>query len=330
MNEQLRRQILREFPELAAGYHLPVMAEVVAATDPPISGGISDNYRPRYAVTVQLLTTDYQETDITLSNVPCSITGGGDERGFFALPQRGTIVELAWLNGSPERPFVRSVLGDRQALPWIDADTMAWQQSEDAFQRVDAAGNWKRTTDKTISDESHRYQQQAAEAVYQLGNEVRRILQNSVEDIDGKKQIEATAIHLLSATVVNLLAAGSINQAAAEHITRSAAKTIKDHATGSISISTDASADITAKDNISVTAKKINIGTDTDNLLKLISDCMQACIDAMTNITTMTVTCADPSKPSGVPINAAAFTAISTQITALKTKLDGMTLASDP
>lgn len=325
MNEQLRRQIVREFPELAAGYHLPVMAEVVAVPDAPVSGGISDNYRPRFAVTVQLLTTEYQNTDIQLDAVPVAISGGGHERGVFALPKHGTIVELAWLNGSPERPFVRSVLGDRQSLPWIDAETMSWQQSESSYQRTDSAGNWQRHTDKNISDESHGYHQKAADAVYQLGSEVRRILQHSVEDIDGKKQIEATAIHLLSTTVLNLLAVGSINQATAEHITRSASKTIKDHATGNIEQTTDANLITVAGGDIDMTGAKIKLGNDADNLLKLVSDGMQSCIDGFTALAEMTVICAKPGDPSSVPVNAADFTAAAGEITELKTKVDAMT-----
>lgn len=310
MNEQLRRQIIREFPELAAGYHLPVMAEITAVNDAPVAGGINDNYRPRLAADVRLITSNYQPTGITLEAVPVAIMGGGDERGFFALPQRGTIVELAWLNGSPERPFIRSILGDRQALPTIDAETMSWQTSDDSYQRTDAAGNWQRHTNQAISDKSEIYEQKAGEALLTLGKELRRVLGHSLEDIDGKKQIEATAVHILSATVANIIAAGSINQAAAEHITRSASGNITDKATG----------------NLKATAEKLHIGTDADNLLGILSETIKALSDTCNTITTLTVTSAAPGSPSGTPINAAAFTALKTTVDALKTKVDGMTL----
>ena len=317
MNENLRRQIVREFPELAAGYHLPVMAEVIAVPDAPDQGGINDNYRPRYAVNVELLNTQYQTTEVKLNSVPVAISGGGDERGFFALPKRGTIVEVAWMNGSPERPFVRSILGDRQALPWIDSETMSWQQSESSFQRVDNAGNWQRQTDKTISDQSYKYEQHAQQAIITLGDEVRRVLQHSLEDIDGKKQIEATAIHLLSATVLNLIAAGSINQVAAEHITRSASLNITDHAKGSIQQA--------AEVDLIQQATKIYIGTETDNLLKLVSDSLQAIGDGFKAAALTTVVCAAPGSASSVPANAADFTAAATALANLKSKLDAMT-----
>lgn len=310
MTEKLRRQIVREFPELAAGYHMPVMAEITAINDAPKTGGINDNYRPRLAADVQLINSDYQPTEIKLEAVPVSIMGGGDERGFFALPKRGTIVEIAWLNGSPERPFVRSILGDRQALPHIDTDTMSWQQSEASYQRTDSAGNWQRHTDQKISDHATRYEQTAAEAISTLGNEIRRVLRHSVEDIDGKKQIEATAIHLLSATVANIIAAGSINQAACENITRSAAGDIIDNATG----------------NMKATADKLHLGTETDNLLKILSDTIKALSDTCKAITQLTVTSSAPSSESGFPLNEEAFTDLADTVDALKSKVDGMTL----
>lgn len=324
VNEQLRRQIIREFPELAAGYHMPVMAEVTGISDAPAAGGISDNYRPRFAVTVDLLTTQYKKTGISLDAVPVAITGGGDERGFFAMPARGTIVELAWLNGSPERPFVRSILGDRQALPCLDADTMSWQQSEDCFQRVDASGNWQRETTESISDKSHSYEQQAVKAMVTLGNEVRRILEHSVEDIDGKKQIEATAIHLISATVLNLLAAGSINQVSAEYATRAATKGIKDKTGQSLELTAGVDVLATAARNIKLQGQKIHIGSETTNALQVVSDFMQTVSDALTAISTMTVTCTAPSSPSSPPINAASFTQAVTAIGTQKSSLDAI------
>ena len=357
MNPTLRKQITREFPELAAGYHLPLMAEVLAIPDAPKNGGINDNYRPRLAVNLVLLNNEYKSTGILLDAVPVSIMGGGNERGFFATPEKGTLVEVAFLNGSPERPFVRSILGDRQTLPWIDEHTMAWQQDESVKQTVDNAGNWTRQTTNDITDKSHTHTTEAHSKIEIIGEEIKRVLQHSIEDIDGKKQIEATAIHLLSTTVANLLALGSINQAAGEHITRSAGMAITDHAkedinqtaelniiqtaTESIKATATKNIELTATDNINgsasknikleavtnmeLIAAKVHLGSSTDNVLKLLSEFMQATIDGFTAATLATVTCAAPGSPSGVPLNAADFTTAITAITPLKTKLDAIT-----
>lgn len=325
MNPTFRKQITREFPELAAGYHLPLMAEVLAVPDAPTNGGINDNYRPRLAVNIVLLNNEYKRTEILLDAVPVSIMGGGNERGFFAVPQKGTLVEVAFLNGSPERPFVRSILGDRQALPWIDEHTMAWQQDESIKQTVDNAGNWTRQTTNDITDKSHTHTTETHSKIEILGEEIKRILQHSIEDIDGKKQIEATAIHLLSNTVANILALGSINQAAGENITRSASKEIVDHATADIKQSSDANIKSTAVKNMELIAAKVHLGSTSDNVLKLLSEFMQATIDGFTAATLATVTCASPGNPSSPPINAADFTAAVTAITPLKSKLDAVT-----
>jgi len=50
-----RRQIEKTFPELAGGYHLPRYAKVVGVADPSGAGDISDPFRPKYAVELQLL-----------------------------------------------------------------------------------------------------------------------------------------------------------------------------------------------------------------------------------------------------------------------------------
>lgn len=325
MNQAFRKQITREFPELAAGYHLPLMAEVLAIPDAPKNGGINDNYRPRLAVNLVLLNNEYKSTGILLDAVPVSIMGGGNERGFFATPEKGTLVEVAFLNGSPERPFVRSILGDRQALPWIDEHTMAWQQDESVKQTVDNAGNWTRQTTNDITDKSHTHTTEAHSKIEIIGEEIKRVLQHSIEDIDGKKQIEATAIHLLSTTVANILALGSVNQMAGEHITRSAGKEIVDHAKEDLKQSSDENIIQTATKNMEMIAAKIHLGSSSDNVLKLLSEFMQATIDGFKAAALAKVTCASPGNPSTIPINAADFTAAATAITPLKTKLDAVT-----
>jgi len=334
MSDDFRRQIVREFPELAAGYHLPVMGEVKAVSDAPQDGGINDNFRPRLAVDVQLLTSSYQETGIYLDAVPVAIIGGGNERGFFALPVPGSIVELAWLNGSPERPFVRSILGERQALPHMKAGDMIWQQSESVRQSVDASGNWQRLTDQTIVDECHTYQQNTQQLARTIGTEISRVLGHSTEDITGTKRTEAAAIHTLAETVVNILTAGNINQVAGANITQNAGAELRQAAVTNISV--NAGADVTAEaggnithqatGNFTAQAAKVHVGPDGTNLLKLISDTLTQVSTAMQQISLLTVTCTAAGNASSVPINAAAFATVKASVDSLKTTLDGITL----
>jgi len=157
-----------------------------------------------------------------------------------------------------------------------------------------------------------------------LSDEIKRVLQHSIEDIDGIKQIEASAIHQLSLSVINLLSLGSINQVAGEHITRSANKNIIDNATANIEQSAE-NIKLQAVTNIERVAAKLYLGTNTDNLLKLLSDFMQAVQDDFNNAALLTVVSSAPGVASSTPVNALSFTNAVTSIGTVKTKLDSMT-----
>lgn len=324
MNEDFRRQIVREFPELAAGYHMPIAAEVIAIPDSPKQGGVSDGYRPRFAVDVVLLNSNFEQTEIKFDHVPVSFLGGGNERGLFGLPPKGTLVEIAFLNGSPEHPFVRSVLGERQALPWNDATTMSWQQSESAKQSVDGSGNWSRETHGCIQDKSYKHSIDAKQKLENLGEEIKRVLQSSFEDVDGIKQIEAGAIHQLSMTVANILSLGSVNLVAGDHITRSASKNIVDKA-GLDLIQEGTNINHTAQANLEVIGSKIHLGSDSENVLSLVSEFLQIMMESMTALSVLTVGCTAPGNPSLVPNNATNFIEAAESTAQLKLRLDAIT-----
>ncbi|MDP2548911.1 phage baseplate assembly protein V [Oceanobacter sp. 4_MG-2023] len=350
MTDDIRRQILREFPELAAGYHTPQLAEITAVPDAPAAGGISDNYRPRYAVTVEMLTSTGTGTGIQLDGVPVQLpAGGGAERGLFSLPTIGTLVIIQWIGGNPERPIITGTLGDRNALPHNSATGQTWQQANHQRQQIDAAGNWSRETDQTISDTADSISQSARLLAQTIGHENRRIHGHSHTDVTGTHTTEAAAIHMLAETVANILAAGSVNTVAGQHITASASGDIRQHATGqrlnttdgdimddtignretttggNSNSTTDGEHNTTAGTSASLTAPLIHIGPDGQNLLATISAALAQISTALTNISTMTVTCAAPGSASSVPINAAAFVAAQTAIDSLKSQLDAAT-----
>jgi hypothetical protein len=189
---------------------------------------------------------------------------------------------------------------------------------------VDNAGNWTRETTADIKDKSHTHEIETHKKIEILGEEIKRVLQHSIEDIDGKKQIEATAIHLLSTTVANILALGSVNQMAGEYITRSAGKNIIDKATENLE---GAAKNIKyqAETNLEQIAAKIHLGTDSDNLLKLVSDFMKVVVDGFTDVAALTVTCTAPGSPSSPPVNLTKFTKAATDIGNVKITLDSMT-----
>lgn len=55
MDDAIRRSVERQFPELTGGYHLPRFAQVVAVADAPAGAGICDDFRPRYAVDIEVM-----------------------------------------------------------------------------------------------------------------------------------------------------------------------------------------------------------------------------------------------------------------------------------
>ena len=154
MRNLIRKVALRLWPELESKTHLPLLAVVIQIPDPPGDGGTSTAERPRYAVDLRMLTPELavDEAMPLLRDVPVALTGAANGRGFAALPQPGTIVEVAFAFGRQSLPFVRSVLPEKLSLPAIDGLAQCWQQSSAALQHVDAAGSWTRLSPGNIHD----------------------------------------------------------------------------------------------------------------------------------------------------------------------------------
>ncbi|MGO4746238.1 hypothetical protein [Serratia quinivorans] len=150
------RQLETAHPELAAGLHLPKLARVEAPTEGASLGDISDPFRPRFAVDVQLLDengTANHETPVYPA-VALPVPMAGDESGLMHYPPAGTLVELAFTDGRPDKPFIRQVLPQGNSLPGIKPGEQLQQQRAEVFQRVSQAGDWQRETDQAIQETS--------------------------------------------------------------------------------------------------------------------------------------------------------------------------------
>ncbi len=140
-------------PELAEGLNLPRLGVVTAIPNPPTGGETSTHPAPRYAVDLRLL-DERLHTDTAmpeLRGVPVCLAAAGAARGIAALPQPGTVVEVAFAYGQLHLPFVRAALPYELALPTIGADTMRLQHDAANYLQVDAAG-WQRVSDTAIAD----------------------------------------------------------------------------------------------------------------------------------------------------------------------------------
>lgn len=152
----IQRQIESHFPELASGLHLPKFARVIAPTEAVKSGNFSDPFRPRYAVDVQLLDADGKPDAQTpvYSAVPLPVPMAGNDSGMYQFPPEGTLVEVAFTDGRPDKPFIRQTVPDGTSLPDIKPGEQLQQQRAEVSQRVTQAGDWVRQTDQTISETS--------------------------------------------------------------------------------------------------------------------------------------------------------------------------------
>ncbi|WP_255959571.1 hypothetical protein [Vibrio campbellii] len=213
-----RREMADLFPEVANGYHLPILGRVEAVRDNANSGQIADPFRPRFAVDVQVLDAN-MNPDINVPvyrSIPLPVNMSGHESGFLAHPLEGTVVEIAFAYGRSDRPLIRGVYGKDYALPTIEPGEQLQQQREEVSRRVDAAGN---VTDKTdqirqqkahgVVDESYRYELHTNKHRLNVG-------EHSEEYIVGKKLVEALgAIELLAGDNMELGSLGNMHVATA-------------------------------------------------------------------------------------------------------------------
>lgn len=152
----MQRQMESHYPELASGLHLPKMARVVAASEPVSSGNFADPFRPRYAVDVQLLDADGNpdKTTPVYSAVPLPVPMAGNDAGMFQFPPDGTLVEMGFTGGRPDKPFVRQTMPEGTSLPDVKPGEQLQQQRDGVSQRVTQAGDWERQTDQAIRETS--------------------------------------------------------------------------------------------------------------------------------------------------------------------------------
>ena len=184
--------------------------------DAPAQSGICDNFRPRYAVDLQVLAED-GEPDPNLpilAGVPLPVPVGGDEMGFFAFPAEGTMVVVNFAYGMPSKPFIQTILPHGLSLPKVPKGDQVWQHSETAQQRVDADGNWSRQTDGRIQDFSADREVQALDNQEHYQSHSQTVDDHSKETVGGVKTIEALgAVKLLSGGSMSVAAVDDLHQA---------------------------------------------------------------------------------------------------------------------
>lgn len=209
MEDAIRRCVERMFPELSGGYHLPRFAQVVSVADAPAGAGICDEFRPRFAVDLQVLDENNEPDDAMplLAGVPVPVPTGGDEMGFFSFPEEGTKVVVSFAQGLPHKPFIQCILPHGLSLPSLPKGDQVWQHSGASLQRVEANGDWIRQTDGRIRDKSTDRVVESLTNAEQYQSDSRTVDDHSTESVGGTKTIEALgALKLLSGGTASLAA----------------------------------------------------------------------------------------------------------------------------
>ena len=216
MDDAIKRSVERLFPELTGGYHLPRFARVVGVADAPTGASMCDDFRPRYAVDIEVLGQDGEADPAVprLSGVPLPLPSGGEEMGMFAFPQEGTQVVVCFAYGSPSKPYIQTILPHGLSLPKVPRGDQVWQHSDAVQQRVDADGNWLRLTDGKIRDHSLEREVEALGNSEKYQSHVQDVENHSTEEVGGIKRINALgALKLNSAGTTTLAAVDDMHQA---------------------------------------------------------------------------------------------------------------------
>lgn len=306
MEKIIKRIILRLFPELSAGLHLPIFGEVVSVREEPRDGDICDEFRPYYAVDVQLL-DQYGKPDNTYPlyrDVVLPLPVTGHEKGFFCFPEPGTVVEIAFAYGSPNKPFIRCIIPAGRSLPGLDLGEQLFQISPSSYQKADAAGSWERITDQAINEYSFKRTIASTINEETTTDSIKRTLVNDVHDI-------GAALIKKAMGMIQFLSGGRFDIGAINDLTLTTKSNLKLHSDNEV------------VSNANVKQKHIAprswVGSDAENMFIIQSELKQAIIDLCTILETHT------HPGVGAPVQAPDILAISNQINAIKARLDGIT-----
>lgn len=308
-----KREITQHFPELVAGFHLPKFGRVEAVRDTATAGQVSDPYRPRYSIDVQMLDED-MNPDVKVPvyrSIPLPTNMSGHESGQLAYPLEGTLVEIAFAYGRNDRPIIRGIYGREYALPSIEPGEQLQQQREEVSKRVDAAGNTTQQTDQTQTQKAFEQLDQADRYTGEFGQHKLIVDEHSIEEIVGKKLIEALgAIDLLAGDDLTLGTLGNLNTASAGNLIETIGKVRRS---------------ITAEHQW-LQSPKTWVGSKQENVLILLSELMQVVKELADTLADHTHGGIAPGPSStGKPTQATVITGHGSDSGALKTRLDPIT-----
>lgn len=325
MDDSIKRSVERQFPELTGGYHLPRFARVVGVADAPAGAGLCDDFRPRYAVDIEVLTPDGEaDPDMPiLSGVPLPLANGGEEMGMYGFPEEGTRVVVCFAYGLPSSPYIQTILPHGLSLPKVPKGDQVWQHSDAVQQRVDADGNWTRSTDGKIRDEAIEREVQALGNREQFQSHTQDVEQHSTESVGGVKKIEALgALKLMSGGSASLAAVDDLHQATGRDLNLVVGKKHNATVGGDMQEKIQGLRKSVAKVSQRMQAPQNWIGSESVNLFQVVCDVL----DLLQQMNAQLAAHTHVPGPTPSPTDAAAFTAKAAQALLLSQKLSLITL----
>ncbi|MDQ0982535.1 hypothetical protein [Pseudomonas synxantha] len=322
MDDAIRRSVERQFPELTGGYHLPRFARVVAVADAPAGAGICDDFRPRYAVDIEVMGPDGEpDTKLPiLAGVPLPLPTGGEEMGIYAFPEEGTQVVVCFAYGLPHKPYIQTILPHGLSMPSVPKGDQVWQHSEACQQRVDADGNWLRQTDGKILDKAIEREVEAMGNTERFQSHIRTVDDHSTESVGGIKTLEALgALKLLSGGSASLAAVDDLHQATGRDLNLVVGQKHNATVGGDMEERIQGLRKSVAAISQSLQAPKNWMGSETVNIFQILCDALDLLEQMAGNIASHV------HGNSPVPTTAAAFTADAAKAKVLSTSLASVT-----
>lgn len=318
-----QRQIERLFPELANKLHVPRMARVTAPTDTAALGDVSDPFRPRYAVNVQLLDENGNPASDTpeYAAVPLPVTMASNEGGIFQFPAPGSLVEIGFADGRPDKPIIRQTLQDGLSMPDIKPGEQLQQQRAGVSNRVTTDGSWHKETDQEIKDTS-------AKRTITSDSEQRTTSERTAT-VKGNDNLIVLGSFTLMAGAVIQVAEGDFSQVTSANFTSKVANNriddIGQNHTTTIGGKSESTIAGTLEEKITGIRTSIaaahqlqggsfHIGNADTNLLTLMTDILDT-IDSLAKFTAQ-----HSHSNTGTPLNAESINGVSTKTKELTTK----------
>lgn len=167
--EAVTRIVNRAYPEIKAGYHLPMLGRVEQYSQPTGSESVNSTLEnPIYAVDVQPLDENFKPKGGLLRDLVVMLPYGGNQRGFFALPEPDTVIEFCFAYASPKLIMIRGVIPWGIELPPWKPGEAHWHSNADVWQGYDLENNWHRHTTGSIKESCEQIRECTAKAKQML------------------------------------------------------------------------------------------------------------------------------------------------------------------